>query len=120
MQIHKGSCHCGAVMFEVTGDIKDVRICNCSICAKKGIIHHSVQDKHFNLLTGEKSLSLYRFGTEQASHWFCTNCGIHTFGRPRMDPSRYTVNVRCLDEFERIVADSSESKFNGKEHPLDE
>ena len=36
-----------------------------------------------------------------------------------MDPSRYTVNARCLDDFERLLADSAEKTFNGKDHPLD-
>ena len=120
MQVHKGSCHCGTVTFEVTGQIDEVTICNCSVCTKKGIIHCPVQDEHFHLLTGEESLSLYRFGSEKASHWFCSKCGIHTFGRPRMDPSRYTVNARCLDDFEQVLADSAEKTFNGKDHPLDE
>ena len=37
MQVHKGSCHCGAVTFEVTGTVHEVTICNCSVCTKKGM-----------------------------------------------------------------------------------
>ena len=36
-----------------------------------------------------------------------------------MDPSRYTVNVRCLDDFDSIVENANEKSFNGKQHPLD-
>jgi hypothetical protein len=40
--IHSGSCHCGAVTFEVavtgTGTLEAVR-CNCSICTKSGYLH---------------------------------------------------------------------------------
>ena len=33
---YKGSCHCGAVAYEVEGEIQGVIQCNCSICFRKG------------------------------------------------------------------------------------
>ena len=33
----KGSCHCGAVQFEVDGGIEEYRRCNCSICFMKQV-----------------------------------------------------------------------------------
>ena len=119
MQTYRGSCHCGTVVFEIEAEIDHVSVCDCSICCKKGILHYPVLDEHFTLLEGRESLSLYQFGTREASRWFCNNCGIHTFGRPRMDPSRFTVNVRCLDDFDNIVQNANEKSFNGKQHPLD-
>ena len=119
MQTYRGSCHCGTVVFQIEAEIDQVSVCDCSICCKKGILHYPVLDEHFTLLEGRESLSLYQFGTREASHWFCNNCGIHTFGRPRMDPSRFTVNVRCLDDFDNIVQNANEKSFNGKQHPLD-
>ena len=32
-----------------------------------------------------------------AKHYFCRHCGIHPFVRPRLDPTRWAVNVRCID-----------------------
>ena len=101
MTIHRGSCHCGAVRFEIEADIDSVTVCNCSICAKKGVVHVAVANEDFRLLAGEQNLSLYRFGSQTASHWFCRHCGIHPFGRPRNSPHRYTVNARCLEGLER-------------------
>ena len=34
MRTYHGSCHCGAVTFEVDTDLADLDECNCSICAK--------------------------------------------------------------------------------------
>jgi hypothetical protein len=120
MESHKGSCHCRTVVFEVTGNIREVHICNCSICTKKGIVHSLIDNQNLRIISGENSLSVYQCGTKEASHWFCKTCGIHVFGRPRMNPKRYTVNVRCLDHFERIFSESREVRFNGKQHPLDD
>ena len=35
-----GSCHCGAIQFEVEAP-KDLQVdeCNCSICSKAGFLH---------------------------------------------------------------------------------
>jgi hypothetical protein len=32
----RGSCHCGAIAFEVEGKIERALECNCSICQRKG------------------------------------------------------------------------------------
>jgi len=57
----------------------------------------AVDPKHFKLLSGENSLSLYQFNTRAAKHYFCKVCGIYTFHRPRTNPDIYRVNVGCLE-----------------------
>jgi hypothetical protein len=120
MTIHEGSCHCGAVHFQIEADVALVIDCNCSICTKKGIVHVPVKDEHFTLTAGDDSLSVYTFGSGDARHWFCRRCGIHTHGRPRSAPERYTVNARCLDSFTDVVAAASVREFDGVNHPKDE
>jgi hypothetical protein len=34
MALHKGSCHCGKVAYEVETDLEQVIECNCSICRR--------------------------------------------------------------------------------------
>ena len=119
MLTYRGSCHCQRVTFEIDAVIDGLIDCNCSVCRKKGILHIPVNDKYFRLLSGESELGLYRFGSGDASHWFCRHCGIHPFGRPRNDPSRYTVNARCLDDFEQIVESVPRRSFDGRNHPKD-
>ena len=99
MQCYSGSCHCKNVRFEIDGPIERVVQCNCSICSKKGALHHAVEPGSFRLLCGQERLGTYRFGTGQARHQFCTVCGIHVFTRPRGSPELYSVNVRTLDNF---------------------
>jgi len=94
----QGGCHCGAVRFSVRVGEQKAVACNCSICAKKGMINIIVEPDDFRLLTGEAMLETYRFNTEQAEHRFCRRCGIHPFSRPRSHPGAFDVNGRCLDD----------------------
>jgi len=94
---YHGSCHCGAVAFEVTGAIELLDDCNCSICTKKAYLHWIVPREAFRLLTPEKYLATYSFNTGVAKHHFCLRCGVAPFYIPRSDPDKIDVNARCLD-----------------------
>lgn len=114
MPRYTGSCHCGAVRFEIEAAIDRVTECNCSICRKKGILHHRVADDRFRLLAGGEQLATYRFGTGVAQHCFCRDCGIHVFTRPRAAPDQYTVNVRVLDDYDLSVEKPEVVAFDGR------
>lgn len=95
--IYSGSCHCGAVTFEVEAP-EDVEVenCNCSICEKTGFLHLIVPLSKFKLLSGEDCLQTYTFNTGVAKHTFCKVCGVKPFYVPRSNPDGMDVNVRCL------------------------
>lgn len=95
---YQGSCHCGAVTFEVEApaDLEAVR-CNCSICNKTGFLHLIVPLSRFRLLTGADSLTTYTFNTGVAKHTFCKVCGVKPFYTPRSNPDGIDVNVHCLN-----------------------
>ena len=97
--IHPGSCHCGAVRFEVEAPATIIcKDCNCSICKKSGNWHLIVPKSRFKLIAGEDRLSVYTFNTGIAQHYFCSTCGVKPFYIPRSNPDGVDVNVRCLDE----------------------
>jgi hypothetical protein len=96
-QTYRGSCHCGRVTFELDAEIRRVTECNCSICRRRGALWHGATEASLRILNGEPELTLYQFGTKTAKHYFCRHCGVTPFIRPRLDPSRWAVNVRCLD-----------------------
>ncbi len=96
--IYAGSCHCGAVRFEVEVPEDPVaQECNCSICAKAGFIHLIVPRAKFRLLGGEDQITTYTFNTGVAKHTFCKVCGVKPFYTPRSNPDGIDINVRCLD-----------------------
>lgn len=95
---YKGSCHCGAVNFEVEAPpILELVRCNCSICSKSGYLHLIVPLSKFRLIQGEAALATYRFGSGIARHTFCATCGVKPFYTPRSNPDGIDINVNCLD-----------------------
>ena len=93
----QGSCHCGAVAFEVNGELEHVVDCNCSYCARAGYLHWNVEPEQFRLVRGEAAYRTYQFGTATSHNHFCTTCGISPFRTPRSDPHLIDINVRCLE-----------------------
>lgn len=110
---HRGSCHCGAVSYEVEAPADlDVTECNCSICSKSGYLHLIVANTDFKLLSGEDDLITYTFDSGEAKHLFCKYCGIKSFYIPRSHPDGFSVNVRCLDE--STIKSIKITPFDGK------
>jgi hypothetical protein len=100
MQSYIGSCHCGAVQFEIESDFPELTTCDCSICSKKNAVMVKVHESRFKLLSGAESLSEYQFHTRTARHYFCCVCGIYPFHRKRVTPEFLGINVFCLENFD--------------------
>ena len=117
MNVYSGSCHCEAVVFEVSSmDILDgVYRCNCSLCRKKGILMKAEHKSAFKLVSGADSLLSYKWNKQIAEHFFCKKCGVYTHHKRRRDPDQICINFACLDD----VAPLPEDKIglaNGASH----
>ena len=111
MATFEGSCHCGAVQFEIDADIDHVRECDCSICRRRGALNFRVSKDALRLKTPWSALTLYQWGSRTAKDYFCPTCGILPFRRPS-DPTTkeiqsgiepfdgWAINVRCLEGFD--------------------
>lgn len=117
---HRLSCHCGAVVLELTlpDGIVDPRRCDCSICRRKGAIVASVPLSGLRIVQGADSLKVYQFNTRTAKHFFCATCGIYTHHQRRSDPSQFGYNVGCLDGVNPFELGSVPTK-DGVDHPAD-
>lgn len=96
---YEGGCHCGAVRFEANTDLGRVITCNCSICAKHGLLLTFVPAQAFTLRSGQDQLSEYQFNRKMIRHTFCRVCRVETFGRGKAPDGTemVAINARCLD-----------------------
>jgi len=117
----EAACHCGTVRFRVklSEGLKTARRCNCSFCRMRGAVAVSAGAGDISFDAGEDVLTLYRFNTGVAEHFFCSKCGIYTHHRRRSNPNQYGVNVACLKgvspfDFEDVPV------IDGVNHPTDQ
>ena len=98
---YQGSCHCGAIRFELSIDLGGgATRCNCSICTKLGALSINVAPEALRSLTPEGDLSFYEWGGKVARRYFCKVCGIHTFSRgslAELGGAFASVNLNTLD-----------------------
>lgn len=98
-----GSCHCGAVRYEVMMDSPEKAVgCNCSHCSRAGWLLAFVPGENFKLLSGEGQLQEYLFNKKHIHHQFCRTCGIHPFSRGTDKNGKPTVsvNLRCIPDID--------------------
>ena len=99
---HQGSCHCGAIRFEVTADLSGgATRCNCTVCTKLGGLGIIVKPDDVRCLVPESELSFYEWGGKVARRYFCKHCGVHTFSRGFLEQiggAFAGVNVNTLDD----------------------
>ncbi|GAB4530150.1 MAG: GFA family protein [Amphiplicatus sp.] len=118
--VHAARCHCGAVALELRlpNGLVDLRRCNCSMCRRRGAVVASVPLADLKVVKGADKLSLYRFNTKTAEHYFCSVCGIYTHHRRRSNPNEYAVNVGCLDGVDPYALGEI-PVMDGVNHPSD-
>ena len=94
-----GTCHCGGVEFTIPfdGEFVSAKRCDCSLCRRRWAVMASVKLDDLKIVKGEELLTLYRWNTGEAKHYFCKKCGIYTFHKRRADPTTYGVNIACFD-----------------------
>jgi hypothetical protein len=95
----RAKCHCGAVEFRVrlSDGFNTARRCTCSYCRMRGAIAVSADIGGIEFVKGEDALSMYRFNTGAARHYFCSHCGIYTHHQRRSNQAQYGINVACLE-----------------------
>lgn len=82
-EVHKGSCLCGAVSFEVAGALPGPDACHCSQCRKVSGHFWASTDVPRAALTvrGGEKVTWYR-SSEKVQRGFCSTCGSALFWDP--------------------------------------
>ena len=87
--MHRGSCLCGAVTFEVQGELPPPDACHCTKCRKHSGHFFVSTDVPRSALTivGETHLTWYA-SSEKVRRGFCATCGSSLFFDP-VDQARH-------------------------------
>src|SRR5262249_7790869 len=94
---YRASCHCGQVRFRFKSEpITSGCRCNCSFCARRGIVvsFAYMPPQAFTEISGMESLTLYQFGEKSTNHYFCSACGICPFHIVTSIPDDYQGTAR--------------------------
>lgn len=112
--IHSGSCHCGAIRFEVEGTIETAMECNCSHCSRKGFLLWFVPKTQFTLQTPDAPLTSYTFNKHVINHLFCPTCGVQAFayGADPEGNEVAAINIRCIEDID--LSTIPKVPFDGK------
>jgi hypothetical protein len=82
LQVFKGSCHCGAIAFELATQRPvtawAVRACQCSFCRSHGVRMTSDPKGTVRFHVADASLlQRYQFGLRSADFLLCRHCGVY-------------------------------------------
>ncbi|AEF54363.1 glutathione-dependent formaldehyde-activating GFA [Marinomonas posidonica IVIA-Po-181] len=98
----KGSCNCGNVSFEISGDIPDLYQCHCKLCQKQsGSTSNTatiVKESDFKWVSGTDSISHWKKDSGFTSH-FCKQCGCPVPNRLR-EYDLYWVPMGLVENFD--------------------
>ena len=100
--ISTGSCLCGGVRFEFTGEPLNAGYCHCTRCQKRTGSAVSAQaridGRRFRWLQGEELVKTWRHADGGFEKGFCTECGAHLFSRNPDNPDQMTIRMSAFDE----------------------
>jgi hypothetical protein len=95
--MHTGSCLCGAIRFEVAGDLHPPDACHCSLCRRQSGHFWASTNVPRAALTvrGAETVTWYR-SSEHVRRGFCATCGSFLF----WDPIRLDVIAVAMGAFD--------------------
>ena len=93
-----GTCHCGAVRFELTENPEFLVDCNCNICRRLGALWGHVPIGSVTVIAASDATRAYIQGSKTLSTHSCTTCGCTTHWESLLpDGKKMAVNFRMCD-----------------------
>lgn len=97
---YAGSCLCGAIRYQVRGEIGDVVQCHCQRCRKANgtafATNAPIKKSDFQVLQGEQFLKSYQ-STATTQRCFCSECGSPIMSIKTDTPDYYRLRIGTLD-----------------------
>ncbi|MFT7547991.1 MAG: hypothetical protein ACI9VI_001832, partial [Candidatus Azotimanducaceae bacterium] len=83
-----GACLCGAVVYEIEGDLRPIIYCHCDQCRRSSGHYVAASACHPDKLSLLKETSLVWFrSSEKAQRGFCASCGSNLFWKSDAEDS---------------------------------
>jgi hypothetical protein len=97
----EGSCHCGAVRFEVSEDFIAVSVCHCTTCKKLsggvGTTNGRARTETVRVTDGRELISTYH-PEEGTAKSFCSRCGSNLFGGGWPESEQASIRLSAIDD----------------------
>ena len=104
-----GSCHCGAVKYEVPGQLLKFLHCHCDDCRKLSgsafASYVAAKSDGFRVLSGEEFVEAYA-SSPGKRRCFCRKCGTHLFAWSDNRPGMVILKAGTLDADPGLRPDS--------------
>ncbi|QQX78893.1 GFA family protein [Shewanella sp. KX20019] len=98
--MYSGQCLCGEVKVKITGAIREIIHCHCSLCRKNSGSAYAtngfVATEDFTITIGANALTSFSFKLGRERH-FCQHCGSPIYSSNAQDPSRVRIRLGLLD-----------------------
>ncbi len=105
----RGSCLCGGVRYEITGEFESMSHCHCSMCRKAHgaafATYAEVESRHLRFTSGHELICEYRSSGE-AKRTFCSRCGSNLLFLPEESPNLVWVAAGGLDSDPQLRSSS--------------
>lgn len=99
-KIYKGSCLCGAIRYEIHGEIGEVIQCHCKRCRKANgtafATNAPIKKADFKIVQGEHLLKKFA-STPTTARCFCSECASPIISIKAETPDTYRLRIGTLD-----------------------
>lgn len=94
-----GTCHCGAVAFELRTAPRHAVACNCSICRRLGAVWGHGDARDITITAAPEATIRYSHGDKEIAFHTCRTCGAttHWEGIAGQGKERMAVNLRLAE-----------------------
>jgi hypothetical protein len=100
MKMLKGSCLCGKIQYQYSGDLNEISMCHCEQCRKAQgsafVAVAPIQSSLFFILTGQEYIKEYRSSPGKVRA-FCQECGSPLYSARDDQPDVKRLRLGTLD-----------------------
>ena len=99
--LYTGSCLCGSVRYELTGELGPIEVCYCGMCRKASggplATNADVARTAFRIVAGEALLNAYESSPGE-KRCFCSRCGSPLVAEQAHRPQVLRIRVGSINE----------------------